>query len=158
MFAEIVVVRARAIKCALLAFAVGCAALSLGGAISSAPPADRGMVVAISVAMAALTAAVIARICWSAVVVSEQGVRVRNPIRSHTVCWAEIERFDVGRETNGAETATVCLRNGRVILAHGIEGPSRGLFPRYRGVERRVKWLNERLKLETASGRPPTPA
>jgi hypothetical protein len=62
------------------------------------------------------------RAATTALVVDEQGVTVRNVIRTVSVLWAEIERFEVGRYKILGCVLIVCQNSGDVLPVFAIQG------------------------------------
>ena len=83
------------------------------------------------------------------VFVEEDGIRVRNPLKTKSIPWSEVRGFVLSRSLLG-EFGIAELHNGRSIRLWGIQSRSRVASPRDRRAELAIGSLN--LELQVARG------
>lgn len=61
------------------------------------------------------------RVAWSAVVVADDCICVRNPFSSYRLPWDEIESFRIGRSGILSAVCLIHVKDGRLLHAFGIQ-------------------------------------
>ena len=93
----------------------------------------------------------IGRMARASVRAGDDGVEIRNPLRTVRVGWPEIESFEA-RPAMGGVQPRVALRDGRTLVMWAVQSPRRRLRPADDTATRVVGRLN-RLLEERHSGR-----
>jgi hypothetical protein len=97
-------------------------AVAVGVANAITLPAPRGLIEV--AAYLAIAATVVAGPGLSAIYVTEEGVRVRNPLSSTTIPWAQIRGFRIGRHKLLGEVCLIDLADGSSQYAFAIQIPN----------------------------------
>jgi hypothetical protein len=87
-----------------------------------------------------------------AVVVSAEGVRIRNPLSARSLRWSEIAAFRIGRYRLLNSVALVELREGSVVHAFAIQLPRLSGSARASQEAKMIEFLNAELERHRAVG------
>jgi len=93
----------------------------------------------------AIYLAVGARVALMGAFVGPDGLRIRNPLRTHSIRWSDCQGFRVGRY-GLPRVAIADLNDGRSIPIFGIGGPPPSTRPRDQTAELLVSELNGMLR------------
>jgi hypothetical protein len=83
----------------------------------------------------------------------DRGLRVRNPLRTISVPWDQIESFSLSRKGFTWGTAAVRRRDGKEIRIWAIQKPNASTRPNNTNAEELIDALNERLAAARQHGR-----
>ena len=109
--------------------------------------ADDAVVVRVGAAVLGLVSAwlYIGRMARASVRACDEGVVIRNPLRTVRVGWREIESFET-RVGMGGVQPRVALRDGRIVAMWAVQSPRRRLRPADETAIRAVSRLNRLLE------------
>lgn len=113
--------RTRSFACMVRAFALIGLLMALGMASEDGgQQATFNDVVATVVGL--LSALALVRVGWAAVVTDDDGIVVRNPLRTRRIGWDRIERFDPREPPGSMGYGTVVLDDAEVVVLRALPG------------------------------------
>lgn len=85
------------------------------------------------------------RLGWMGVVVTNEGVTVRNRFRTVRVGWDDVERFGAAETPFEPRAAVLVLRSGGNVPLHGLAGSNPRLFPKSTSTQDCIDVLNAEI-------------
>lgn len=110
---------------------------------------EAGRIRIVGVALGIAIAVLATRLASMGVFMGTAHVRIRNPVRTHTVERSAVRQFRVGTYLFFPRIAIAELKDGRSIPVAGIAGPPPATRPRNMTAENLADRLNDRLLAQT---------